>query len=357
MWVLPVLPAQDLPQHLAYARVLMDHVHSELPFAERFVLPNQFQSYFTTHYLLAYLARLITLRAALRVLMTLYVIGIYWSFARLCRSHHPGRWGTPPIWEAFAATLLVWSPVACLGFLPFMLAVPVFFAACAFLLDAQRSRTRVALSSLIVCAAALALLHAVAAGAFVAFVILLALFSGQGRAVAAVGGGTALATFVFVSMMGESGLGISVNLQWSEAIQRAHGLEFITEVFRIKWDDAPVKLRFILWVALGPFSRSGQLLVAIVLAVVMMASRVSATCPSPVADGVHKGFSRATVGFAVVAWLMPWGLNVPTEVTFLDIRFMTLSFGLLLALVNPAAFSASGPRLVVTAGGVVLALH
>src|SRR5437660_5660327 len=64
VWALPVLPGQDLPQHLAYARIFLDWNRPELPFFQRYLLPSHFEPYFTVYLLLVVLDHLISLERA-----------------------------------------------------------------------------------------------------------------------------------------------------------------------------------------------------------------------------------------------------------------------------------------------------
>ncbi len=66
VWTVPILPCQDLPQHLSYARILLDYNRTDLPFREYYELPSHFQPYFLSHYLLAAVGRGIGLDGAVR---------------------------------------------------------------------------------------------------------------------------------------------------------------------------------------------------------------------------------------------------------------------------------------------------
>lgn len=68
LWSLPILPGQDLPQHLAYARILLDHARPKLAFRGWYQLPAHLQPYFLPHLLIALLGRLLDVLAAIKLL-------------------------------------------------------------------------------------------------------------------------------------------------------------------------------------------------------------------------------------------------------------------------------------------------
>jgi hypothetical protein len=352
-------PSQDILQHLAYARLLADRPDDRASILHAYDVPASFQPYFTTHYVLSGLGRLAGIQGAYALLLALYAAGIFAGLHALSSAVHrdAGHSRERHVLTAVAGSLLLWNPVSCLGLLPFQLAIPAFLFACAFFLrctDGPNTRRR--LGGLVATASALAWLHVVAAGAFAGFVALFALFSRRREAAtaAAVAAGSSLGTFLLLAAVGDSGLGTLPASSLTEPMQRAHGLEFLNEVFRIKWSDPLVKLSYLLSTVLGPYRAVGQLFVAVVLfalGTVIWTQRRRQ--PDPEALSLHRPFARAVLGFAILCWLVPWGLGVPTEITFLDLRLMTLAFALGLALVPPALLA---PQRATVAAGFAAAL-
>src|SRR5262245_12412625 len=56
VWSVPALPAQDLPQHLAYVKILLDYDNPDLTFRYFYRLPERFHPYATVYRILAELA-------------------------------------------------------------------------------------------------------------------------------------------------------------------------------------------------------------------------------------------------------------------------------------------------------------
>src|SRR6266542_1110726 len=58
VWFLPILPCQDLPQHLAYSRILLDYQNASLPFHDFYQLRDHlFHPYSSTYWALSGLGR------------------------------------------------------------------------------------------------------------------------------------------------------------------------------------------------------------------------------------------------------------------------------------------------------------
>src|SRR4051812_43164746 len=121
VWLAPVFPGQDLPQHLSYARIMRDYFRADLPFGSYYELPAHFQTYYVSYYLLKGLGSIVSIDAAFRVLFSLYALAVFASFLALIRALHGARRGGALPWTAFLATLVVWSPVTFMGFLEFLL--------------------------------------------------------------------------------------------------------------------------------------------------------------------------------------------------------------------------------------------
>ncbi len=340
VWSLPVLPCQDLPQHLAYARIFMDYDRADLRFRDMYALPAHFEPYFTVYLALAWLGARLGLEAALRLLLSVFVVLTFLSTHYLVSACY--RDGTrrlaEPMWPSLLAGLLVFSPSTSLGFLSFVLCLPLFLFGCGALVGWLGEHPRpsdriVALASGI----AMSSIHVVAAGMFAA-VAMLHFFGNRKwdqwiRLLAIVT--TSAAVFSLWNRFGNVGVGRPPSFDFGESANRAFGLEIVNMLFRVTWSDPPATLTYLLWTVLGPFRLHVLPWVAVALGgMLFFAFRQSGETRFRV---VHAA-RRTVVAFAVCSLLVPWGLFVPSEITFVNLRMMTLALGLALSLVPPNWF-------------------
>lgn len=341
VWLLPVLPGQDLPQHLAYARIFRDYHDRNLPFAEFYTLPARFQPYFSVYWLLAHIGRWMTISAAMRVVMSAYVLALLGTFHALVRAVHDDVETRPPPWTALLGGGLVWNPIVCMGFVPFIVCIPIFLGACALYLRWIRGHAPswVALATLLLCAA-MASVHIVAAGSFLLFVSL-HLWRADRRTVAATAlVWTTIATVLWLwHLRGDVGLGQSEKIDFGEAYRSTFTLDFITEALKIQWYSPLATITYSLWAILGPYRWARLFVTALAVVVLAWATRDGAPDARP-----PRRTTRIFVAFAALAALAPWGLYVPTEITFLNFRLLALAFMLCLALVPPRRFASRPSR-------------
>ena len=369
IWLLPVLPCQDLPQHLAYVRIFADYDHNAL-FQTMFELPEHNQPYFTVYRLLAVVSRFMSPIDAARALMSVYVVGMFAAFGYLCRTVHGElrQSSAPMACPMLLGTLLVWNPVVMMGFLSFAVAIPLMLFGFGLLLRWSDGRGSWKwLGGAAAVDLTLLSIHPVAAAVLVLLGLVHALVhaSRDGRLrrwggavglLATTGAGLAL-----WSWFGATG---TTNGHWPtsgtvrEAFRQALGLEFITQVLRISWGSPPVKLSYLLWTFLGPYrlpglALMGALSAAAVLAVLHDPERKR---PKP---GSAPGTSmlRTALAFLAIAWLAPWGFFVPTELTFLDLRLFTVAAALLLAAIPPGTFSSRRSQAALALLAVLAASH
>lgn len=125
LWAVEIPPIQDLPQHLAAIRVLHDHGDPALGFARYFDVElgrTQYLAYYLAADLLAWP---LGVERANRVLLTAAIVGTPYALRALLRA--VGRSG----WLALLALPLTWNAHLVLGFLNFVAAIPLAFAALA----------------------------------------------------------------------------------------------------------------------------------------------------------------------------------------------------------------------------------
>jgi hypothetical protein len=353
VWCLDVLPCQDLPQHLAYARIFMDYGRADLRFSELYVLPGHFEPYFTVYVVLAAIGSRLGLDAALRLLMSVFVVltfaSVHYLFAACYRDGK--RRLTDPIWPSLLACLLVFSPSTLLGFLSFVLCVPLFLFGCGALVGwlgdhPQPSDRIVALFAGVMMSS----IHVVAAGMFATFAILhfvlLRRWQRWLRLVAIVT--STAAVFSLWNRFGNVGVGRPPTFDLADASSRAFGLEIVNMLFRVTWSDPPATITYALWTVLGPFRMHVLPWMAVAAVVTALVARHQSV-KSAGGEPWRHGARPTIVAFGVGSLFVPWGLFVPSEVTFINLRMMTLALGFVVTLVPPGWFASKRAQLALCA--------
>jgi hypothetical protein len=332
LWVLPVLPMQDLPQHMAYVRIMADYDRPDLPFRDLYVLPGRAQPYFTVYYLLVALARLGSVMVAVRVVYSLFVVLAFWAFRDLLASAQPSN-QQRSVRGALLASLAIWSPTVVMGFSSYTLALPFVLWGCAAAVRLSARTSRRDIVVLGACGTALVSLHPVSAGALTLFLLITAAVAPTRRMVVVTlaGLGAMAAAVGFWAVVGEQGTGSFSGVDWSAAAGSGFGFDIITNALQIQWSNPPAKLTALAWHVLGPFRLWDQ--VVRFGALVAAGAALARWRPRSATAGASALFKRATLLFLVAAWLAPWGLKVPSEITFLDFRLMTVGLFLVLACV------------------------
>ncbi len=347
VWGLPLIPAQDLPQHLTYIRIFADYNAANLPFHDFYVLPSGFQPYDSIYLLLAFIARHTSVLFALRVALSFYVVLVFAGFDLLSASIH-GRgagYERRPLESSVMASMIVWSSALSMGFLQYFLCVPFVMLTVASLVRASdRGAKDWVVLAAIPGAVAVASIHLVAAGALAGVCVFHALLGARSesfwrRAVmAGVIVGTILTTLVLWRFWGGEVLGARPRgMKFDEAWTNAQGFEFVNNMLDATWYDPPVTFNYITWGTLGPYRITGM---AVSLLLVILAL----TQVVPVYQESHlrpeaRAYGRTAWAFGIFTCLVPWGIQVPSEITWLNFRLISLAFALLLPLVPPGLFA------------------
>lgn len=133
LWLTRYLPIQDLPQHLAAIRVLSDYDDPALGFSRYFEL-DLFRTQYLAYYLAARaLSLVVEVEVANRVLITLCIVGTPYALARLLRGL-----GRDPRF-ALAALPLSYNAHLILGFVNFLLAIPLALYGLAIAIEERRA--------------------------------------------------------------------------------------------------------------------------------------------------------------------------------------------------------------------------
>ena len=136
VWLVAHPPIQDLPQHLAAIRVLVDHGDPALHFADYFdveLLRTQYLAWYLAAYLLAHL---VGVQAANTLLLTLALVGTPYALRLLLR-----ELGRDQRLALFVLPLL-WNAHLILGFLNFIAAIPLALLGLALAVRLRRGPSR-----------------------------------------------------------------------------------------------------------------------------------------------------------------------------------------------------------------------
>ena len=355
---LPVLAGHDLPQHLAYARILADYGDRRLALAQTFTRPDGPQAYFTTYYLLALLTRATSLMTACRLVYAAYAIALPWAIASLVSA--AGEDDGEPEWSAILGPLFVWNPVACMGFLPFMLALPTLVFAAAALLRAGKSAWNALLLALL--CGLLVSTHIVAAGLFVALAAIVFLSRPSARSAALVGlvGSSTGLAFVVWSSVGPGHLARLPPRAFADAVAQ-HGLwDGAAAAIGARWFGAAEKTGLLRATLLGCLPEVGKHLVGLSFAVAAGAAVAMRSACRPADDcavcalgsatlsvpppATRETWRRAVLGFFVLTLLLPTSLSLPDEICLVDFRAMVVLVLYGVAAIDPRVFDAAGAR-------------
>lgn len=354
VWALPLIPAQDLPQHLTYIRIFANYSSNDLLFREFYTLPSGFQPYDSVYLLLAWIARHSSVIVALRVALSVYVVLMFAGFDALSASIHGRGPGRRPLPTSVMASMLVWSSALAMGFLQYFLCVPlVLLTAAALIRGSEEDAPDWVVLGAVPAAMAVASMHLVAAGALAVFAGLHTL-TGLGKpgfwrraTMTGVVLGSLVTALVLWRFWGGEVLGAKPRgIAFEEAWRNAQGFEFVNNMLEATWYDPPVTFNYLVWGTLGPYRITGLAVAAVaVLACVVL------VFPIRTSDDLRpeaRRYARTAGAFGLFTCLIPWGIQVPSEITWLNFRLIALAFAMLLPLVPPRWFSFARGRVALT---------
>jgi hypothetical protein len=339
VWSLPVLVGQDLPQHLSYARILADYADPSLPFHATFELPPHPQPYFTAYLVLAALTRVTSVMTACRLVYTGYVVATATGFAALVRAVHAPRTRTP--WTALFGPLLVWNPVQCVGFLPFMLALPAVLFGAASVIHCTEGRARRPFLTLAFVAALTTSLHLVAAASLAVFAALYALFrrSARGALAASLTALASLGTLALWRAAGERELAELPEGSLAANVATEGLWGGLVRALGMRWSTLADRKTFIVATVLGPLTYEAKMAIGLAilgLVVVVWSARKER---APLADAAPSRlpYALAVLAFAALVVVTPTSLARPEDICLLDFRLYVLAFMLAVAAITPRA--------------------
>jgi len=360
---LPILGGHDLPQHLSYARILADYDDPHLPFRDTFTLPDGPQAYFTTYYVLAALARVTSVMTACRLVYAAYAIALPLGFASLVSAlgNDDAR---APCWTALLGPLLVWNPVSCMGFLPFMLALPALLWGAAEAQRWLRTGARGHGMKLVVWSAVVVSLHIVAALFFGAFVLFCALARPGRRSLSlvAIVAASMTVSVVLWQRAGPGHLAALPSGLFAQHVANEGVWAGVTCALGARWSTPGEKFELLAATVFCPFPPFGKILVGVVFASISVAlwsgrsakeSKEARRALSP----VRVSFVWALVGFAILTAVLPTSLSAPDDICLIDFRAMVVLAALSLAAIDPRVFAPTRARRALVFGSaMVLAL-
>lgn len=284
LW-LPVIPAQDLPQHLAIVHVLARLSDPSLPFAD--VYEAAHGRYGVVHLALAEIARYVTADVAIRGALSVAAIGTYGAFLHLAKGPR----------GLVVAALVAWTPAHAMGFVPFVLAQSVLWFAWSFYL-----RKNVVVAALLT--ATVVGLHP-AAGVIFGVVVLvhLAHHRTRGTLVAA----APCLVFAFVP------------------------IAFADLSLAVRWAGPTSRFVFAAWTILGPHTTPVLIGLGVAAALVVVALWSS-----------RPSIDTTAITMLAISMVVPWGLFGADVLTFVDLRFIGIAFGLVLVAVARTDWSRRG---------------
>lgn len=359
VWLLPVLPQQDLPQHLAYARILRDFGDPSLPFSTRYAPIDEFQVYFTSYYLMRWLSFGASVEVGMRMLMSLYVVGMFAAFAFVVRVVSPSN--DSPRWSSLLVIPFIWNPPVVMGFLAYYLGLPLLLAAIGATLGwIARHRGPMAIGA-VVASAICALLHPfLGATACMALVLCALVHPERSRARRALLPALLIVVLVGVAFwVGSSGLGQTSSLEPEEAWRRGFGVEFIAILLGFEWSGTTAKINYSLWSMFGPFTL--PVLVAVGLATLALAIATRRALREHLREHgmppANRALLRVALLMVLLGWLVPFGMHRPTELTFIDLRLLSVGWMLAACSVPSAAFASPRLRKALIVASVAFFLH
>ncbi len=357
---LPVLGGHDLPQHLGYVRILADYDDPNLPFRETFTLPEGPQAYFTSYYALVALARVTNVMTACRLVYAAYAIALPLSFASLASalSREDSR---VPGWTALFGPILVWNPVSCMGFLPFMLALPAFLWGAAEAQRWQRTGARNHAAKLAFGCVVLVSLHVLAAALFVAFTLLSSLVRPGKRSafLSAIVVASVAVSLLLWQSVGPGHVAAMPPGAVAAHVAREGAWNGVVSAFGVRWSAPGEKLDLLTATVFCPFPRYGKVIVGIVLAGIGIAAwsgrratrrKEERGAPSP----VRASFVRALAGFTILTAALPASLSAPDDVCLIDFRAVVLLVALSAAAVDARVFASARARVALAMGSAIV---
>jgi hypothetical protein len=356
--VTPVVPGHDVPQHLAYVRLLAAWRRDPASFPAVYDSPDLSSGYATTYAVLARLSQLVPPELALRGAVALYVVLLAVSVRALVHATWRVEGARAPLGPtSLVGPVVALNPVLCMGLLAYLFALPAVVAAFAAHVAHARTPQRRWLVLIVTLSGVAAALHSVAAAAL-ALLSLAMLAARRDRRSA-----LAFASCVAGALVGARLAGAGAKMPpglgaMLLANVRRYGVEDgVIGTFRVTFTHWLEKLDQVMASVVGPFPLPLKGVAASVIAAVALADwRVRRGRRRSEGDPRARavpGARVAVVALGVAAILAPAALQIPDDLSLLDFRLITTATLVSVILLPPGLLD---PRrtLVAGVGGVLL---
>ena len=348
--VLPIVPGHDVPEHLAYVRLLTIWRLDPSSFPAVYAPPDMSSGYVTAYALLVRLSSIVTPETGLRIAVVAYVVLLAIAVRALVRATWRVDAGTLGP-TTFLGPLVALNPVLVMGLVAYFFALPPLVGAFAAAVVHARSGGRRSLVAVAVLAAATAALHSVAAAALLLLCgVLFATRRDRHTGFALV---SALAGALVGSRLAGSNTKLPPGLG-SLLARYVHEYGIVGGTlctFRITFTPWVEKIEVIYAAVVGPFPFAPKLVVAgIVVLAGVIDWRLRDNTPARALPGVRA----AVVALAIVAVLAPAALQVPDDLSLIDFRLITTAITVGVVLVPPGVFEARRMWLFTAAVGALL---
>lgn len=324
--ILNTFPFQDLPQHLAYAKIFKDFENVSI-FGEYYQYSDNFNSYHLPYYFLKALQFLFSTIIAFKFMFIFYGFLIFLSIKKL-RSVIYNE--TNHYISLILAVILSWNSVFFMGFLQYSLTLPFLIYGFAFLYDYLKKGDHKDLikyfSSLLI----VSCIHVFATGTlFIISSVLMFIYKNK-KLIAINTFGSFFLLLIFGGFLSGKSSGKSFSI--FSSFDGAFGFEFINHIFNLKWSHLPTIANYLTWNFLTPVPL-GILLIGFIFTVLFVFKREASFYKN---DLILPSLFKYLF---VISMLLPWALYKPTEITFINYRFTGIVIALFFASLSEDHFN------------------
>ena len=328
-------PFQDVPQHLAYGKIMGTFGESANRFSEFYRLPRQYISYHTTHHFLAFFESIgWGVEVGFRILLFLYFIVGSLSYILFIRVMHQESWGKS-CWRLLFIPLIIFNATAGMGFMPFVIGMPLLFAvlACSHLWEnSERVFNRYFWFTWLILIGA-SLLHVVLPFFFGAILLVYHFDIIKSRKYwigHVLWAGTVLLCAYLWGGFRSDVLMRGTKVSLGDSFAFSYGYGFINQLFKIDWTNPFVMFNYVSWNFVGTFRLWLLVPFTILLIGCLYCVRKLGEGASEEVKGWSSKQKRVCLFTFILGVILPWGIYAPSEITFINYRFTSFALFLIL---------------------------
>ena len=349
---LPLVPGHDVPQHLAYVRLLTIWRLDPSSLPADYAAPDMSSGYATAYALLVRLSTFVPPEIALRGAVAAYVVLLALAVRALVQVTwrvEEGAIGPTSV----LGPLVAFNPVLVMGLVAYLFALPALVGAFAATVAHARSGAPRTLVVVALLAAVTAALHSVAAAALL--FTCGAMFAARRDRRSGLALGMAAAGALLGSHLAGSSTKLPPGLggMLVEYVRRYGVVDGTIGTFRITFTPWLEKIGVVCAAIVGPFPIAYKLLVAALLVVVVVVDRRARARDTASCFAV-PGVRVAVMSLGALALVAPAALQIPDDLSLIDFRLITTATCLGVALVPPGLFQARRVWLLAAAVAVLL---